>query len=63
MEHFLHLVPHRVVILEIEGRKGANLDPAAPFDLGDPFALLASDCGVIGRGQKIRTRQLALIVN
>jgi len=63
MQHLLHLVPHRLVILEVEGRKRADLQPTAPFDLGNPLASIASDRGVFGRGQNIRTRQLALTVN
>jgi hypothetical protein len=50
-------MPHRLVILEIEGRKGADLDPAVPLDLGDPLALIVSYRGVTGCGQDIFPRQ------
>ena len=61
MQHLLHLVPHRLVILEVEGREGADLEPAAPFDLGDPLALIASDRGVFGGRQNVLAGQLALV--
>ena len=35
VQHLLHLLPHRVEILEIEGRERADLDPPALLDLGN----------------------------
>ena len=61
MQHLLHLVPHRLVILEVEGREGPDLQPTAPFDLGDPLALIAADRGVFGERQNILTGQPALV--
>jgi hypothetical protein len=51
MEHLLDLMTHRVVILEIEGGEGADLDPAVPFDLGDMATPFASDRCVFGEWQ------------
>ena len=61
MQHLVHLVPHRFVILEVEGRKGADLDAPAALDLSDPFALLAAHRGVFGRRHNVPAGQLALV--
>src|SRR5215831_12287714 len=57
VQHLLHLVLHRVVILEIERRKRADFEPALPFDLGNPFALRTSNIGVLGERQDVPARQ------
>jgi len=44
----LDLLPHRVVILEMKGREGTDLDPPTPIDLGDPAAVLTPHNGVFG---------------
>jgi hypothetical protein len=61
VQHLLHLVPHRLVILEVKGGKGAYLDPAATLDFGDPFALILSYRGIIGERQEILARQAAFV--
>src|SRR5215831_10275633 len=57
VQHLLHLIPHSIVVLEIECRKGADFEPALLLDLGDPFALRTSNVGIFGERQDIVARQ------
>ncbi len=61
MQHLLHLVPHRLVILEVKDRKGADLEPALPFDLGDPPALIPPHGRIFGGRQDVLVRQLVSV--
>jgi hypothetical protein len=57
VEHFLDLVPHRLVILEVERREGADLEPALPFDICHSPALIPPHGRIFGERQDVLARQ------
>ena len=59
VQHLLHLLPHRVEILEIECRERADLDPPTFLDLGDLGAALPAHLGVFVERQDIGAGQPA----
>jgi len=60
VEHLVDLMPHRVVILEIEGDERSDLDAAVAFQLGDALLVFAPilriDHGVEDVGARDRSR-------
>jgi hypothetical protein len=53
-QHLMHLMPHRVEILEIESRVGADFDAAQALDRRYVLSLLPPDPAVLGNGQDVR---------
>src|SRR6516164_9635938 len=61
IEHLLDLMPHRLEILQMYDRDRADFNLALTLHLTEPSAPLAPHRLVLGRRQKIVTRQLTLL--
>ena len=60
VQHLLHLQPHRVEALEIEGAIGPDIDAARALRLADAAAMLAALGGILLGRQDVGAGDLAL---
>jgi len=57
VEHLMDLMPHRRIILEIEGGERADLDTARPLHLGHALAPLGTLLDVVGERHDVGAGQ------